>query len=78
MRELEVQRDEYEFVLRSAREIADFLGIEKIEELHERTGHPLTTLKVLLSYYRRLSDLADFQEEGMANFPLPANFEELL
>lgn len=51
-------------------ELAKFLGFKKIDELHQWTGNPEVTLKLLLAHYRRISILAEYVEKGKAELPL--------
>lgn len=44
------------------------LDMKDIDQLNERTGSPLKTLKILLSLYRRLRKLASFQNSNKIKF----------
>jgi hypothetical protein len=37
--------------------------------LNKLTGNPISTLKILLSYYRRIRTLSEYVAKGKANFP---------
>jgi hypothetical protein len=54
-------------------DLAKFLGFKSIKELHQYTGNPEVTLKLLLAHYRRLSILAKYVDEGKLS--LPQKFE---
>lgn len=47
-------------------DIAKHLGFNNVQELHERTGNPEVSLKILLAHYRRMKVLADFEANGKA------------
>ena len=44
------------------------IGLENVRQLDEKTGNKLISLKILLSFYRRLKVLADYQLNGKADF----------
>jgi hypothetical protein len=62
-------REELDFIEGSTDQLARMLGFQNVSELDELTGNRLATLKILLSFYRRLRTLAEFQAEGKLNFP---------
>ena len=62
--ELQLKKEELEYVKSSLKSIAEILGLKNIEEMNRRTGSPYKTLKILLSTYRRVRDLASFQNKG--------------
>jgi len=66
-KEIELSRAELHLVEEQAEVAARFLGFEGHEELTGRTGNPYITLKILLSFYRRLRTLAEFSKEGKAD-----------
>jgi hypothetical protein len=47
-------------------ELAKNLGFKSLTELHEHTGNPEISLKLLLAHYRRMSTLVEFQNKGKA------------
>jgi hypothetical protein len=57
-------------------EMAKYLGFKNLEELHERTGNPEVTLKLLLAHYRRILTLVEYQEKGKAKLPLIEHLEK--
>lgn len=75
-KELELSREQLEFTIDAAQRLAKGLGFDRIDELHERTGHPLATLKMLLSYYRRVRTLAGYVTAGKASFPTSDDGED--
>lgn len=66
--ELELKKAELEYVEGAAREMAAILGIRNIDVVNDRTGHPYRTLKILLSLYRRVRILANYQSKKKADF----------
>jgi hypothetical protein len=66
---LELQDDEINFVVNSSRRLAEALGFSDLAKLDDLTGNRLATMKILLSYYRRLRTLADYERRGKADFP---------
>jgi hypothetical protein len=57
-------------VTEMCKEMGKFLGFENLKELHQYTGNPEVTLKLLLAHYRRLSTLIEYVNEGKAELPL--------
>jgi hypothetical protein len=68
-KEMELSKEQVDFALDMSKKLSESLGFEHLEELHERTGHPLATLKMLLSYFRRIRSLAEYTVAGKAYFP---------
>jgi hypothetical protein len=68
-RSLNLSKEEREYVEQSLEAMARILGFENIKEINERTGDPYKSLKILLSLYRRVRTLADYEREGKAVFP---------
>jgi len=66
--ELELKKEELEYVEAAAKEMAAVLEIHNLAVINNRTGHPYRTLKILLSLYRRVRILADYQREKKADF----------
>lgn len=68
-REMELAREELNFVIESSNQLAKAMGFEDLAALNKRTGNPLASLKILLSYFRRIRKLADYAIKGKASFP---------
>ena len=66
-KEIELSRDQYALIEEHAEQMAKLLGFQGHAALTERTGHPFITLKILLSYYRRIRRLAEFRQKGKAD-----------
>ena len=68
-RKLRLAEEEIEFVEKSSVKLCKMMGFKKLKHLDELTGSPLASLKILLSYYRRISGLISFVKKGQATFP---------
>ena len=68
-KDLEFNEYELAHIEREAERTARLLGFDSVSEINERTGHPYRTLKILLSFYRRIRILARYQNSNKANFP---------
>jgi hypothetical protein len=68
-RSLQLAREEIDFVIYSSQRFAEALGFANLNELNNLTDNPIATLKILLSYYRRVRTLADYARRGKAEFP---------
>ena|ERR1700722_16332614 len=66
-KELELTAEENRAIEEHANMMARLLGFESHLQITQRTGHPFITLKILLSYYRQIKKLADFQSKGKAD-----------
>ena len=66
-KELELSQAQSAVIEQHADQMAQLLGFQGHAQLTERTGHPYITLKILLSYYRRLRKLAEFRAKGKAD-----------
>jgi hypothetical protein len=67
-KELELKEADLKFVNSSAKSLAELIGFKNIKELHKVTRNPLTSLKILLSFYRRIRALADYTNKGKTKF----------
>jgi hypothetical protein len=66
--ELHLQREQLEFVEYSMDSLAKMLGFTGLAELRKIAPSPLAALKILLSFYRRVRTLAEYQQNGKADF----------
>src|SRR5216684_1860029 len=69
-RELNLRRSEMKYIEESLGRMAGLLGFDNIKEMNERTGNAYVSLKILLSLYRRLRTLADYERKWKAIFPI--------
>jgi hypothetical protein len=63
-KELQLKKKELEYIEESLQLMARLLGFQNLAEVNERTGSSYITLKILLSLYRRLRILAEYQKRG--------------
>lgn len=63
-KELELEKMNMDYIESSANTMARLVGLENVAQMHEKTGSPLKTLKILLSLYRRVRTLAEYQNKG--------------
>lgn len=68
-RSLHLRQEEIQYVERSVQSMARILGFDNVKEINERTGNPYISLKILLSLYRRVRTLAEYERKGKATFP---------
>jgi len=68
-KELDLAQHQIDFSISSSELFARQLGFENLSELNKLTGNPISTLKILLSYYRRIRTLSEYVAKGKANFP---------
>jgi hypothetical protein len=67
-KQIELTENQISFLKNSANEMAKMMQIRDIDTLDSRTQNPLISVKILLSLYRRVRKLAEFQNRGKANF----------
>jgi hypothetical protein len=64
---LRLRKEEVQFIEVCAKEMAKALGFKNLHEMNNRTGHPYITLKILLSLFRRVRTLVEYEIDGKAN-----------
>lgn len=52
-------------------ELAKQLGFRSLKELHQHTGDPEISLKLLMAHYRRMSVIVEYEKKGKAKLTLP-------
>jgi hypothetical protein len=62
--ELALEEQNAEYIQKTVERMVKLLGLKDIEQMHKKSGSPLKTLKILLSLYRRVRTLAEFQKNG--------------
>jgi len=65
-KEIELANQQMDFILDSNEKMARILQLKSAEVIEKRAEHPLIALKILLSIYRRVRSLAEYQEKGKA------------
>ena len=63
-RERKLAEEDLYFTVEACKELSQAMGLEGPEALHKLTGNPLASLKILMAFYRRLSELVSFIHEG--------------
>jgi len=63
-KELELEKQHKDFIRDSTEKMANILSLKDIAQMHEKSGSPLKTLKILLSLYRRIRTLVEYQNRG--------------
>lgn len=66
-REIDIANKQMDFILESNEKMAKILQLKSAEVIEKRAEHPLIALKIMLSIYRRVRSLAEYQEKGKAN-----------
>ncbi|HEY1745850.1 MAG TPA: hypothetical protein VGG11_03670 [Xanthobacteraceae bacterium] len=66
LQELQITQAQAKVLTSMSTEMAKFLGFKNLKELHERTGNPEVTLKMLQAHFRRITTLVEYEEAGKA------------
>jgi hypothetical protein len=67
--EIRFAKDKLDFVKESSEILDNLMGLNNLEQLNQLTNNPLASLKIQMSYYRRVKTLVTFVEKGKATFP---------
>jgi len=67
-KELELKEADLRFINSSIKSLAELLGFKNVKELNKATKKSLTSLKILLSFYRRIRLLVDYTNKGKTKF----------
>lgn len=67
-KELELKEADLKFIESSTKSLARLMGFKSTRQLHQATRNPLTSLKILLSFYRRIRTLAEYTKKGKSKF----------
>jgi len=70
LQELQIAAAEAKTITSMCSDLAKFLGFKNLKELHQHTGNPEVTLKLLLAHYRRISVLVEYMHDGKLMLPL--------
>jgi hypothetical protein len=68
-KQLEFESQNQQFILDSSKQIAQLLGFESLQAMDDQTGSRYKTLKILLSYYRRIRTISHMQNNGKIFLP---------
>ena len=66
--ELLLTQEQADFAIESANNLSQLLGFENVSQIQKLTKNPLATLKILLSFYRKIKNLTEFNNKGKAKF----------
>ncbi|HWD28009.1 MAG TPA: hypothetical protein VG387_12640, partial [Rhizomicrobium sp.] len=66
--ELKLRAAELSYIAKCNETMSSILQIGDLQKINSRTGHSYRTLKILLSLYRRIRTLAEYQNKGKADF----------
>lgn len=69
LQEMQLTQAQHKTLMGMCEDMAKFLGFKNVKELHQRTGSPEVSLKLLLAHYRRTSALVEFVKNGQAALP---------
>ncbi len=69
LEEMQLTREQRQMCMSMCEDIAKFIGFDSVKALHERTGDPEVSLKLLAAHYRRTDRLVDFVRAGKASLP---------
>jgi len=61
-------KEQTDFAIESANNLSRLLGFENAAQLQKLTKNALATLKILLSFYRKIKILFEFNNKGKARF----------
>ena len=67
-KQLDLRKEELKWAEDSVKLLADKIGLEDVETLRALSPNPIVALKILLSFYRRVRDLAKLQRRGQIKF----------
>ena len=59
-----MEKENIDFIRNEVSTLAKMLQIQNVDKIHEKTGSPLKTFKILLSLYRRVRNLAKMEKDG--------------
>ena len=66
---MRLTREQRQTFMSMCEDLAKFIGFESVKALHEHTGDPEVSLKLLTAHYRRTDQLVDFVKAGKASLP---------
>lgn len=69
LQEMKLTQAQHKTFVSLCEEMSKFLGFKNVKELHEKTGSPEVSLKLLAAHYRRTNSLVEFVRDGKASLP---------
>ena len=70
LQQLQLTQSQGKVVMDLCNDMAKFLGFKNVKELHQFTGNPETSMKLLAAHYRRTKILTEFVKNGKAALPV--------
>jgi len=67
-KELVLEKERLQFIDDAIHKLSHAMGFQNVAEMNRLTGNPLATLKILLSFYRRIRTLTEYERDGKAKF----------
>ena len=64
LQSMQITRDQHKTVVLMCEDMAKFLGFKSVKELHQHTGNPEVSLKLLAAHYRKTSQIVEFVNDG--------------
>lgn len=61
---LKLSKEQLDFTVDSAEKLSKLMGFENLDQINKLTKNPLATLKILLSFHRKIRVLAKFDQSG--------------
>jgi len=65
---IQLSKDQIDFAIDSANKLSELIGFENLKQIQMLTKNPSATLKIMLSFYRKIKILADFSSKGKTKF----------
>ena len=69
LQEMQLTQAQHKTFMSMCEDMAKFLGFKNVKELHQHTGNPEVSLKLLAAHYRRTNQLVEFVKEGKVKLP---------
>lgn len=69
LQEMQLTKAQHKTFMSMCEDMAKFLGFKNVKELHQHTGNPEVSLKLLAAHYRRTNQLVEFVKEGKVQLP---------
>lgn len=67
-KELVLEKERIQFIDDATQKLSHAMGFKNVEQINRLTGNPLATLKILLSFYRRIRTLTEYDRDGKVKF----------
>lgn len=63
-REQELTKDDVRFTIEACRELSAAIGLDDPEAINKLTGDPLSSLKIIMAFFRRIRELVFYVQDG--------------